>query len=158
MTLRLPMHALAAAVVAALAGGPLPADGQDAEPQVPDSLAHPIVLGCGDRIDPPAILWKGIEVGAVSAAERDSLAVLETSLRATNAPLGATWHEDPITQPERARLLEQLQSNYRSWWRDVGSLLGPDRAESLMTAPPALRGSRCLERPLAGVLGLGGGR
>lgn len=148
------------ALPALLAVAVLPASthGQQAR-AVPDSVAHPIVAGCGVRIDPPAYLRTVADSATFSPQEAAELDRLETDLRQANAPLGEAWYAPDLDQEARRAILHDLRANYKEWWSHVVDLLGPSRADAFISPAPEPRDSttgaiRCLQRSILGILSL----
>ena len=139
-----------------------------AQTTIPDSIANPIVLSGGERVDPAFSLEQALKNNGDWEGFRDTLLILESTLRHKNAPLGIRWFASDTLYPqnrrfaERGEVLGALKSNYQAWYSQVYSILGADIiAASICPSqkePPTdtrPRGiSRCLRRSLFGVLGL----
>lgn len=148
----------ASTLFALLALLPASTRGQQA-PAVPDSIAHPIVAGCGVRIDPPAYLRTVAEPGTFTPGETAELDRLDGKLRQANAPLGQAWYAPDLDRDGRRVILHDLRANYQEWWSGVVDLIGQERADVFINPAPEPRDRssgevRCLRRSILGILSL----
>ena len=58
---------------------------------VRDTLAHPVVLGCGDRLDPVGYVIRMAEELQLTPTQSADLANLNEQVVARNIPLAAKW-------------------------------------------------------------------
>lgn len=91
---------------------------QEAPSSLGDTLAHPIMLACGERLDPVGYVLGAARGLGLSAEQTAALGELDRVVRERNLPLAARWRSE---RDQEARA--SLRDSYRAAVEGVEEVL-----------------------------------
>lgn len=95
-----------------------PVHPQETPASVGDTLAHPIMLACGERLDPVGYVLGAARGLGLSAEQTAALGELDRVVRERNLPLAARWRSE---RDQEARA--SLRDSYRAAVEGVEEVL-----------------------------------
>lgn len=102
---------------------------------VQDTVSNPIVMACGERIDPVGYVVYMRNELELTTEQVAALVRLDVAVRQRNLPLAAAWRADRT-------MLAELRDSYRRAVADIEAILTPEQWAEAQRPPARATGER----------------